>query len=280
MNSRRVLLLDNGSLEPASTRQLRELAAALAARVGHAVEPVSLAHSARIPPDKLDGRPAELFGAALERCGREGVTDLAVVPLFVGPSHALTRVVPALMAERRKTFPRMRVRVAGPLQEAGETRLGGVVAELVREKILGGERPRVAVVDHGSPVRAVSEARDAIVAQVRALLGEAVAEVAACSMERRPGAEHDGNGPRLETLLAAPEWRSGPLVVALLFVAPGRHAGAEGDVVKICRRARGGLAEVAFTRVLGRHPRIVELLAERCRAARSRTHAFDRAVQR
>jgi hypothetical protein len=263
----RVLLLDNGSLEPASTRQLRELAQALAVRIGGTVEPVSLAHSAKISAGELDGRPAELFEAALGRCGREGVMELVVVPLYVGPSHALTRVVPAMIAAQRALTAQMRVKVAGPLQEAEETRLGEILAECVREKIGAGERPRVAVVDHGSPSRAVIDARNFVTDQVRVLLGDAVAEVAAASMERRAGAEFDFNEPLLETLLARPEWRAGPLIVALLFVAPGRHAGPGGDVEEICRRARGSLDGVSFTRVLGQHPRLIEILVDRIQAA-------------
>jgi hypothetical protein len=50
--------------------------------------------------------------------------------------------------------------------------------------------------------------------------------------------------------------------VALLFVAAGRHAGPDGDVVRICREVRGSrLPGVRFTRPLGEHPRLVEALA-------------------
>lgn len=262
---RRVLLVDNGSLEPASTLQLRSLAAALSQQpnVGH-VEPVSLAHSGSIPASALEGQPAELFEAALERYVHEGVHELTVVPLFVGPSLALTRALPALIAKQ----PTLRVRVAEPLQPPGATALGVILSDLVREQVPS-PLTRVAVVDHGSPARAVAAARDEVAAQVRAQLGGIVREVAACSMERRPGAEYDFNEPLLETLLARPEWQTGPVIVALLFVAPGRHAGPEGDVAQICRRTRAGgdFTEVKFTRVLGRHPRLVALLAERCRAA-------------
>src|SRR5215217_1687465 len=102
--SSRVLLMDNGSLEPQSTLQLRRLASALADRLECRVDPVSLAHSAKIPAETLDGRPAELFEAAVDRGWREGVNDFLVLPLFVGPSHAVIRHVPALLAERAKTW--------------------------------------------------------------------------------------------------------------------------------------------------------------------------------
>ena len=94
--------MDNGSLEPESTLQLRRIAAELDARLLCRVDPVSLAHSAKIPAEALNGRPAELFEAAVDRGWREGVNDFLVLPLFVGPSHAITRHVPALLAERKK----------------------------------------------------------------------------------------------------------------------------------------------------------------------------------
>ena len=83
-----MLLVDNGSLEPESTLQLRRLAAELDRRLDCRVDPVSLAHSAKISADALEGRRAELFEAALDRGWREGVREFVILPLFVGPSHA------------------------------------------------------------------------------------------------------------------------------------------------------------------------------------------------
>ena len=258
---RRILLVDNGSLEPASTLQLRRIAKELEANVGVEVAPVSVAHSNKIPSEKLEGREAELIEAALDRAVREGVTDVVIVPLFVGPSYAIVRHVPAVVAQRSA----LRGVSAPPLFIEGEDRLARILAELVRER-LGGEKPRVAVVDHGSPSRAVTAVRDVVADQVRALLGDAVIEVAACSMERREGEEFSFNEPLLESLLAREGWREGPVIVALLFIAPGKHAGPEGDVAQIVKRARGGTDEgVRFTRVMGTHPLLVEILADRVR---------------
>lgn len=265
--SRRVLLVDNGSLEPASTLQLRRLARELEARTGWGVAPVSLAHSSKVPAERLEGTPAELFEVALDRSVAEGVREIVVAPLFVGPSHAIVRHLPAVVAERTKRESGPRVAVASPLFVAGERRLATILADHVREQ-RSGEKPRVAVVDHGSPARAVTEVRDAVAEQVREMLGSDVLEVVACSMERRPGAEFAFNEPLLENLLARDEWRSGPLIVALLFIAPGKHAGPAGDVAQIVARVRGETSDVKFTRVMGAHPRLVEILADRIEAAR------------
>ena len=267
--SRRVLLVDNGSLEPASTLQLRRLAAELEGKVGMKVEPVSVAHSTKVPAEKLEGRRAELLDEALDRCVAEGVTDVIVAPLFVGPSYAIVRHVPAVVAQRGS----LRARIAAPLFVEGETRLAEILAEHVREErktIACNQAPtggvRVAVVDHGSPSRGVTTVRDAVAAQVRELLGGEVVEVAACSMERRASEEFAFNEPLLEGLLARDGWKDEAVVVALLFIAPGKHAGPEGDVAQIVRRARGGtLDAVRFTRTMGAHPLLVEILADRVR---------------
>ncbi len=271
--SRRVLLMDNGSLEPASTLQLRRLAAELEAKIGVRVEPVSLAHSAKVPAAELEGWPAELFEPALDRVIAEGGQEIVVAPLFVGPSHAVVRHVPAVVAERLKAHAAsgLQVRMASPLFVPGEMRLAEILADHVREEIRdagsGAQKARVAVVDHGSPSRAVTEVRDLVADQVRAMLGDAVLEVAACSMERRPGEEFAFNEPLLENLLAREGWSDGPVIVALLFIGPGKHAGPEGDVAQIVRRARGGKMDtVKFTRVMGTHPRLGEILADRVRA--------------
>ena len=267
-SARHILLTDNGSLEPGSTLQLRRIAAELAERVGEAVEPVSLAHSDKIPAERLEGRPAERFDAALDWALAGGVEEVLAVPLFIGPSLAIMRWVPAMLEERRARYPRARLRQAPPLYVPGERRVAEILADHVREQIGAGVRPRVAMVDHGSPAREVTDVRNAIAEQVKERLGDAVTEVAACSMERREGAEYDFNEPLLARLLTRPGWTDGPLVIALLFIAPGKHAGPAGDVAQIVRASRGEeLRGVKLTRVLGEHPKLVEILADRVRTA-------------
>ena len=83
-------------------------------------------------------------------------------------------------------------------------------------------------------------------------------------MERREGAEYDFNEPVLANLLAQPGWKDEPVVVGMLFIAPGRHAGDDGDVVQICRAARGSASTgVKLTRLLGQHPLLLDILADR-----------------
>jgi sirohydrochlorin ferrochelatase len=267
---RRVLLLDNGSLEPAAILRLREIAAALGMRLRHPVEPVSLLHSDRVAADLIGGRAAELLEPVLERCGSAGTSECVILPFFIGPSRALTEYVPAVVARVGQKHAGLRVILGQPLHAPDDDRLARILAQQVRE-ILAAENAsgpdvRVALVDHGSPARAVTAARDRVAEQLAECLGATVAEVAPCSMERRPGAEYDFNEPLLENLLGSSGWDHGLVVVAQLFLLPGRHAGKGGDIERICAHAEAGNPRLRIRRTgqLGDSPLLLDVLADRC----------------
>jgi sirohydrochlorin ferrochelatase len=266
--------VDNGSLQPAATRRLRKIAAALGRRLGRKVEPVSLLHSNKVPAKKLGGRKAEILKPAVLHRLHDGAREFVIVPLFFGRSRALTEFIPDLITQWRRHSVEMTVRVAAPLAASGDDRLARMLEQQVRAKLtrgfLRGQRARVALVDHGSPVKTVTQVRNRLAAQLRRRLGATVAGVAACSMERRPGAAYAFNEPLLETLLATPPWNSGPVIVAQLFLLPGRHAGPGGDVERICREARekSGRLRTVRTKLLGGDPALTAILADRFRATR------------
>lgn len=268
-----VLLVDNGSLEPAAILQHRALADALGARLGRSVAPVSVLHSDRVPVERIGGRAAEVLESALRRRLAAGEVDFVVLPLFVGPSRALTEFVPLTVETLRREYPSLRLRVAAPLHAPDDDRLARILAAQVRaarrEAGTAASGVRVAVVDHGSPVRAVTAARDRIAGQVAERLGDQVAAVAPCSMERRPGAEYDFNEPLLAGLLARADWNTGTVIVAQLFLLPGRHAGPGGDIARICQeaeRASGGRLRTVRGGLLGDDLLLLDVLADRARA--------------
>ena len=265
------LLVDNGSLEPASTLALRALAANLSTRLGQTVEPVSLLHSSGIEPARLGGQPAELLFPALEKRLGQGRNDFVVLPLFFGPSRALTEYLPENLARLQAKFPGLSARVAAPLHAAGDDRLARILADHVRSEIdtKAAEPVRVAVVDHGSPVATVTAVRDELARQLSALLGPAVAAVAPSSMERRPEPTYDFNDPLLARLLETPPWAEARVIVAMQFLLPGRHAGPNGDIATICRDAesRHPSLRTHLTRLVGEHPLLLEILADRWLAA-------------
>jgi hypothetical protein len=266
-----IFLADNGSLEPAATLSLRITASRLGKALGRAVVPVSLLHSNAVPADQLDGQPAELLADALASRLQVGESDFLVVPLFFGPSGALTDFLPAQAAALKAKFPRLRVRVAPCLVEVGaanDERMVTILEENVRAKIAeSSSQPAVILVDHGSPTQTVTAVREHLARQLRSRLGPAVREVLAASMERRLGPEYDFNEPLLERALDRPGFDVGPVVVAMLFLSPGRHAGSAGDIARICAAAQQRHPEqrTVMTDLVGRHPGLIPILVDRVR---------------
>lgn len=264
------LLVDNGSIRPASTLSLRRIAAALEARIGERVAPVSLQHSNRVDAAELGGVPAEILVPAMETRLNEGITDFVILPLFFGPSLAVTGHLPGRVRALREEHPELQARVGPPLFDLSapeDDRLARILAERIDEVWPVGERPAVAVVDHGSPTPEVAEVRDRVATGVASLLGDRVARVAAASMERREGDQYDFNEPLLEKLLRTEGFDRGTVVIAMLFLSPGRHAGPAGDIETICRDAekrQPGL-RIVRTGLVGDHPDLIPILADRYR---------------
>ncbi len=273
-----VLLVDNGSRRAASTLSLRRIAAALSSRCGMAVHPVSLLHSDRVRASELGGEPAMTLVPFLNNAISDGLRDFTILPLFFGPSRAVSEYIPdqvATLMDRSAELDggdqHLVVRVADVLWKgpAGEPRLVDILLNNVAQAKLDSQlnAPVVVLVDHGSPVPTVTAVRNAIAAEMRSRLrGES--EVIEAAMERRPGAEYAFNGPLLEEALLGLVAQGAPardVVLAMLFLSPGRHAGPAGDIADICadvlRRAPG--LRIIQTPLIGEHPLLVEILYDR-----------------
>jgi sirohydrochlorin ferrochelatase len=88
-----------------------------------------------------------------------------------------------------------------------------------------------------------------------------VSRLAAASME---GGTHAHNRPLLADQLEGPGYNRGDVVIAPLFLSPGRHAGVQGDLAQIGRVAEDRSAAALrchFTGLVGTHPLAVEALA-------------------
>jgi sirohydrochlorin ferrochelatase len=267
-------IFDNGSLRPESTLSLRRVAAALAAKSGLPVQAVSLLHSSNVPAEALGGEAARLLEPALAahfETFPEG--EAVLVPLFFGPSAALTEYVPARLKSLRTRFPQARVKQAPWLVDPaeGDRRLAKILADQVRMTARANlwAKPKVVLVDHGSPQPAVAAVRNHLGGLVGAELGEEIEALAVASMERREGAAYDFNEPLLASVLRTVPFNSGQVVVALQFLSPGRHAGPGGDIAEICAGAEAesdGL-KTRMTEPIAGEGRLVDLLEERLRQA-------------
>lgn len=269
---RAIYLVDNGSLRPAATFNLRRLARLLGEHAALEVIPASLLHSHKIPAAELDGTAAPTLAPRVTRAARAGVTEVIVVPFFFGPSKALTDYLPRRLGEIQQQWPDLAIRVAAPLVDlegALDLRLARILCDGVRPHLGNGAPASVALVDHGSPIPEVTAVRNVLAGQMGALLGNEVARLTPASMERRDGDDYRFNEPLLENLLDQPGFNSGRVILSMLFLSPGRHAGDEGDVHDICAAARErhpGLS-TTMTRLAGEDPRIVDILADRLQDA-------------
>ena len=264
-----ILLLDNGSLAPAATLNLRTIAKKLSDAAGKPIAPVSLLHSSTILPEELDGQPAEIFEPALEQRLGQGLAHFLIIPLFFGPSNALADYLPRRVATLKKNFPPITVRVAPPLVDLnhpGDIRWAAVLEDRVRAALTGlGDQAAVVLVDHGSPVRKVAMIRDLLAAQLQVRLGRSVRIVRPASMERRPDPQYSFGDPLLEQILDQPGFNAGPVVIAMLFLSPGRHAGPQGDVMQIVAAAKKRHPDLqpVFTELVGTHPGLLPILLDR-----------------
>jgi len=246
------------------------VAAALCARTGLPIRAVSLLHSSNVPPEALGGEAAQLLEPALV-AHFEASPDVEAIllPLFFGPSAALTDYVPARLTSVRARFPQARVRLAPWLVNPvdGDIRLAEVLADQVRAtaRSRGWNRPKVILVDHGSPQPAVAEVRNHLGRQLGVVLGDEIEALVAASMERREGDAYAFNEPLLATALSMPPFDRGEVIIALQFLSPGRHAGPGGDIATICAASEAKHIELRtqMTEPIAVDGRLVDLLAER-----------------
>lgn len=259
------VLIDNGSLEPAAYRNLRAVAAGLAERTGSPVHAVSWKHSDKVDPEEIGGTPAWTLGNFVRSLHSLGQREFVFIPFFISPQGAIGSAL-------RRDLERLQVELPG--LEFTFTRglaANGAIARIAVERIRVViqqrrlTKPYVVAVDHGGPAYPSAALRDELARDIRRRLGDEVETVAGASMEGI-------HPPLLETQLRAFAHRD--VVVAPLFLSPGRHAGAGGDVARICAEssARCHLAEL-----IGTHPLAVEALAEALRDTLSQLHASSSA---
>lgn len=281
----RTLLVDNGSLRPASILNLRRVARELGEATGLEIIPASLLHSSKVPADQLEGEEAVNLERRLRLFLEAGERDFTIIPFFFGETGAITDYLPERLAYRREKHGDFNI-WRTPFMALGEEgvrngtelnvnfELLNILADRVRQ-VMHGEgivKPRVALVDHGSPKPEVALLRNELACGLAGVLGREVGAIHQCSMERREGEAYAFNEPLLEKLLRQPGWNEGDVIVSMLFLSPGRHAGPGGDIDRICTAAEAeapGL-RTHMTGLVGDHPGIVPLLKRRLEMDRIR----------
>lgn len=263
MKDTKYFLVDNGSLNPEATVNLRNIAKTLASKTDLPIRPVGLMHSHKVEIHKLGGTQAETMDFLFQSDEPSEWEDVVMIPLFFGPSLAITDWLPKKLQAWQAEDTSRSFRILECLHQPGDDRIARALVERISETILARNfrKPLVALVDHGTPLRSVNQIREEIGQQVKVLLSGQVTAFSTCSMERRDGPEYDFNDPLLESVLS--DWSvryTEDIVLAQLFLSPGRHAGKGGDLEEICSPFS---KSVARTELLGQHPYILDILVQR-----------------
>ncbi len=255
MAGTRILLVDNGSYEPAATLALRDLAEVVNAGRKDKVLPVSVMHSDKVDPALLGGRPAVIFEQAVRQAEADGVEELVVLPLFIGPSRALTEFIPKVFQDNSRGA--MRLKVLPTLFEEDGSDLAHVLADNLKATGWKKGTGTVLLCDHGSPVKEVTECRNRLAALLRKELRLRPDQLIACSMERREGEEYAFNEPLLEGAIQHAE---GEVVILMMFLLPGRHAGPDGDVASIAKDCAPAGVRWKLSPLIGSHEMLPAML--------------------
>lgn len=259
MSKSRIILVDNGSLEAESILHARRLAAAVSLLINQEVKAVSVLHSHKVDPQLLGGIPPTIFADEVKEASKSGVNDLIVLPLFMGPSRAITEYIPEQF--KIHASGNLQLKIA-PTLYGTEGELRKLLIDQLHETGWQPQRGTVFLCDHGSPAPEVTAVRDALAREIRQELQLNPTQFIACSMERREGPECEFNEPLLESVLPQAQ---GEATVLMQFLLPGRHAGPHGDVEEICARVAPPSLKWRRSKLIAEHPALPALIARRYR---------------
>ena len=83
-------------------------------------------------------------------------------------------------------------------------------------------------------------------------------------MESREGEEYSFNKPLLEDVLGSSEFER-DVILSMLFISPGRHAGKGGDIDKICAESskKHSALKTFMTGLFSEHEGSIDVLNKR-----------------
>lgn len=267
-----ILLVDNGSIKPAATVRLRQLAKQLGERCNCTVDAVSIRHADKIDTDQLGGMPAMVLPDYLQSHLKSGHRDFIILPLFFGLSRTITSFIPQIRTKLEVEFGGFNLTLAEVLHPlpAGDSRLANILYDNILQTVpaIQIKSANIVLVDHGSPLPEVNAVRQKVALDLEHLFGFGV-KLSQASMERREGNEYDFNGELLEHWLLQKS-RSGEkiAIVSMMFLLPGRHAGPGGDIEAICTSIMQQYSgfNIFITPLVAEHPQLVSLLHSRLKA--------------
>ena len=132
------------------------------------------------------------------------------------------------------------------------------------------EMPTPSLPPHGQVLQTAGPLEE-VGRELKKMMADRISGFSTCSMERRDREEYDFNKPLLENLLAEKKEEYDEMLVAQLFLSPGRHAGEGGDLDRICSSFADSSPSHRLVRtdLLGTHPSVIEIIADRIEQDRS-----------
>lgn len=267
----KIFLTDNGSLRPQAVFSLRELAKSVGHSLQLEVTPASLLHTERIPASDLQGQAAPILETQLRDQLAAGERNFCILPLFFGPSRAITEYLPAVQSRLTSRYGSFQLKVApclvSPDQPSTIEAVGKLLLDGIRQTLDSHDKSTsgILLVDHGTPEIRVHHVRESLGSYLSKQTEIQGIPFQTASMERREGDEYAFNEPLLENALRAPKFENRHIILSMLFLQPGRHAGPKGDVETICRQSLENYSDRSFaiTPLVGEHPGLVEILVQR-----------------
>ena len=147
---------------------------------------------------------------------------------FFGPSLAITDWLPKKLTEWKNQGTHRNFEILPCLHQAGDQRISKAILDYTFKMINKSkmDRPFVALVDHGTPLRSVNQIREEIGSQMKERLKGLLKVLPLAAWKEGRVASMTLMILSLESLIKELEEKKiKKLVLAQLFLSPGRHAG-------------------------------------------------------
>jgi hypothetical protein len=274
IESSSTILFDNGSLRPESIIEFRFLCEKLSKFLKRPLLCAGLLHSHKVPAEKINGEAMPKLEFLLKELLKKGQKNFYLLPFFIGPSLAIKDYLPKILLPLKKDYPQATFNISPPLAgdnlRSPDLRLSYAIFCDVK-KIIDESNHKsfgILLVDHGSPVKEVCDVKNSVGKQLQNRLEkeffDRIIKTECYSMERRDGEAYAFNEPLLDKCHTGNACSQSVVILAPLFLLPGRHAGKGGDIDQILSESLPFNTEkIQKTKLLHASDTTIEILKDR-----------------
>ena len=179
---------------------MKNVAIELEKITGFSVMPCGIMHSHKVDTSKLQGQPGMSLESFFLSKEAEVAKKLSFVPMFIGPSLAITDWLPEKLTEWSQNGNERKFSIADCIYKKKDDRIAKALTEYVVDLIpqFIPVKPFLILVDHGTPILEVNLVREEIGYLLEKKLANQISGFSTACMERREGTQYDFNDPLLE----------------------------------------------------------------------------------